>query len=145
MNIFPTKDQLLKTFLSCSNWEEKYMYIMDLGELLPKFPTDFRQDKYLVTGCQSYTWIVLIKDVIYLNNQKKYIVKFYGDSEAAIIKGTIVIIFSLYQYLDIKSIADFNINPFLDKLQLTQHLTMSRAQGINSILHSIRIQVNKLL
>lgn len=146
MKTFPTKNQLLQTFLSYSNWEEKYIYIMDLGKLLPKFPESFRTTQYLVNGCQSYTWIALAKNIINTNNcQKQNRIRFYGDSDAAIIKGIIAIIFSLYQNLDINSIIDCNINAFLEKLDLTQHLTISRAQGIYFILNAIRVQIHKLM
>lgn len=143
MKDFPTKEQLIQIFLSYSNWEERYMYIMDLGDALPKFPQVLRTNKYLVTGCQSYTWIALMQDST-IDNKKKDLIKFYGDSDAAIIKGIIVIIFSVYQNLDVKSIINFNINSFLKQLNLIQHLTMSRAQGIHSILNSIYMQINKL-
>lgn len=137
--MIPTKNQLLSNFLSCKDWEEKYIYIMELGQLLPKFPDIFRTNRYLISGCQSYTWIVLTKKVI--NNN----IKLYGDSDSAIIKGVIVIIFSLYQHLDIKSVITFNAKPFLDQLKLTQNLTVTRSQGVRSILQAIYNQANNIL
>lgn len=145
MTIFPTKDQLLQTFLSYSNWEEKYLYIMDLGNLLPEFPKYYRTHQYLVAECQSYTWIAVIKNTPDSDYKKQKFVSFYGDSESTIIKGIIVIIFSLYQNLDMHSIIELDINSFLNQLQLTQNLTIARSQGIQSILHSIYMQINTLI
>lgn len=139
INMIPTKNQLLNNFISCNNWEDKYMYIMDLGNNLPTFPEMFRTNKYLINGCQSYTWIALIKHKKNYNN-KNNAITFYGDSDAAIVKGIIVIIFSLYQNLDIQSIINFNAQPFLNQIKLNQHLTLSRSQGIHSILQAIHKQ-----
>lgn len=141
--IIPTKNQLFNNFVSCTNWEEKYMYIMELGCLLPKFPEIFRIDKYFITGCQSYTWIALIDNDndIYKNN----IIKFYGYSDSAIVKGIIMIIFSIYHNLDLLSVAKLDIRKFLDQIKLEQHLTISRSQGVHYILLSISTQVNKLV
>lgn len=144
--MIPTHSQLLSNFLSCLNWEEKYIYIMDLGQLLPKFPEVFRVNKYLTTGCQSYTWIKLVNNDDRLQNKNEdKIIQFYGDSEAAIVRGIIVIIFSLYQNLDIQSVINYDVYPFLNQLQLTQHLTVSRSQGLFAILRTIHKQAHELL
>lgn len=140
--MLPTKNQLLNNFLSCVNWEERYMYIIDLGLLLPKFPENLRINKYLIAGCQSYTWIALVKNKICDN--KYNTIKFYGDSDAAIVKGIITIIFSLYQNLNIESIIKLNAQTFLDQLQLNKNLTIHRSQGVYAILHAIRKQANSL-
>lgn len=147
MENFPTKNQLVQNFLSCSSWEEKYMYMIDLGNLLPKFPKKFRTTEYLVTGCQSYTWIALdlIKNIVSTDDKDQNIIKFYGDSNSAIVKGIIVIIFSIYKNMDIKSITSFNINAVFDQLQLTQNITTYRSQGTYSILNSIYVQIHKLM
>lgn len=136
--MLPTKNQLLNNFSSCMNWEEKYMYIIDLGRLLPKFPDILRVNKNLITGCQSYTWLAIV------NNENNFI-KFYGDSDAAIVKGIIVIIFSLYQNLNIQSILQVNAKIFLDQIKLTQNLTITRSHGVYSIINAIRKQTSNLL
>lgn len=147
--MFPTKNQLLKNFLSCINWEEKYVYIMDLGKSLPKFPENLRIKQYLISNCQNRTWIVLTQDLLAFksihNINGKNKIKLYGDSEASIIKGIIVIIFSIYQDLDIESIPKFDAKSFLEKIQLNKNLTISRSQGIDSILNSIQKQAYNII
>ncbi|URJ31545.1 cysteine desulfuration protein SufE [Blochmannia endosymbiont of Camponotus modoc] len=134
---FPTKNQLLQNFLSCINWEEKYIYIIDLGKLLPAFPENMRTQKYLISGCQSQTWIALTTSIV--SNGKS--IKLYGYSNSSIVKGIIAIIFSLYQGLSLQEITNFDVKPFLiNQLQLKQNLSMSRSQGIHLILDSIQSQ-----
>lgn len=148
MNIFPNKSQLLINFLSCNNWEEKYMYIIDLGKLLPKFPKKIRiKNKFLISGCQSQTWIALISESLrnkQITNSNNRSIKLYGDSDSSIVKGLISIIFILYNNLNIQEIIDLNPQPFLEQLQLKQHLTTSRSQGMYTILCAIYNQAKNI-
>ena len=32
MAVLPDKEKLLRNFLRCTNWEEKYLYIIELGQ-----------------------------------------------------------------------------------------------------------------
>ncbi|WP_236840094.1 SufE family protein [Blochmannia endosymbiont of Camponotus nipponensis] len=140
---FPTKTQLLKNFLSCINWEEKYIYIIDLGKLLPEFPENMRIQKYLISGCQNKTWIAL---TTYLEpHNGNDLIKLHGYSDSSIVKGIITIIFSLYQGLSLQEATNLDVKPFLiNQLQLKQNLTISRSQGIYLILDSIHSQANDL-
>ncbi|CAD83430.1 SufE protein probably involved in Fe-S center assembly [Candidatus Blochmanniella floridana] len=142
--MFPTKEQLLKNFFSCMTWEEKYLYIIDLGKLLPRFPEDFRTQQYLVSGCQSRTWIT-ITNYSHYNSSNNDFLDFYGDSDSTIIKGVITIIFSLYQNLNIKSIVKLDVYNFLNQLKLNQHVTITRVQGIYSIINTIKMQINNII
>ena len=36
MAVLPDKEKLLRNFLRCANWEEKYLYIIELGQRLPE-------------------------------------------------------------------------------------------------------------
>ncbi|AAZ40999.1 SufE [Candidatus Blochmanniella pennsylvanica str. BPEN] len=134
---FPTKNQLLQNFLSCINWEEKYIYIIDLGKLLPAFPENMRTQEYLISGCQSQTWIALTTSA----RPHDKPIKLHGYSDSSIVKGIITIIFSLYQGLSLQEVANVDVKPFLiNQLELRQNLSLSRSQGIHLILDSIQTQ-----
>lgn len=137
MNL-PDKNKLLFNFSRCSNWEEKYLYIIELGRLLPPFPATMRTLDYLIPGCQSQVWITISID-------EKSVIKLDGDSNAAIVKGLIATVFILYQGLTLAEIISFDAGPFFSKLALTQHLTLSRSHGLEAIVWAIRSQANALL
>lgn len=42
MAALPDKEKLLRNFLRCANWEEKYLYIIELGQRLPELNDDLR-------------------------------------------------------------------------------------------------------
>ena len=42
MALLPDKEKLLRNFLRCANWEEKYLYIIELGQRLPELRDEDR-------------------------------------------------------------------------------------------------------
>ncbi|WP_074011873.1 cysteine desulfuration protein SufE [Candidatus Sodalis sp. SoCistrobi] len=129
----PDKDKLLRNFSRCGNWEEKYLYIIELGGQLPPLSAEMRTPDNLIAGCQSQVWIVL-------STQADGSVQLYGDSDAAIVKGLIAMVFILYQGLTPAEIVTYDVRPFFDALALTQHLTPSRSQGLEAMVRGIRAQ-----
>ncbi|KAA9001244.1 cysteine desulfuration protein SufE [Affinibrenneria salicis] len=137
MASLPDPQKLLRNFSRCHDWEEKYLYIIELGAMLPPLTDAQRQPEYLIAGCQSQVWIVLQPDA-----QGR--VCFSGDSDAAIVKGLVAIVFSLYQGHGAQEIAAMDVRPFFQDLALGQHLTPSRTQGLEAMLRSIRARAAQL-
>lgn len=57
MALLPDKEKLLRNFLRCANWEEKYLYIIELGQRLPELRDEDRSSQNSIQGCQSQVWI----------------------------------------------------------------------------------------
>ncbi|CUX95998.1 Cysteine desulfuration protein SufE [Candidatus Mikella endobia] len=131
----PNKEKLRHNFSRCRNWEEIYLYIIELGAQLPPLPVSMRTPKHFVTGCQSKVWIGL-------ETYAKDSFQFYGDSDTAIVKGLIAILFIIYQNLTLTEIISYDVQPFFNELELIQHLTPYRSQGLEAIVRNIRIQAN---
>lgn len=56
MALLPDKEKLLRNFLRCANWEEKYLYIIELGQRLPELRDEDRSPQNSIQGCQSQVW-----------------------------------------------------------------------------------------
>ncbi|MBE9810120.1 cysteine desulfuration protein SufE, partial [Escherichia coli] len=52
MALLPDKEKLLRNFLRCANWEEKYLYIIELGQRLPELRAEDRSPQNSIQGCQ---------------------------------------------------------------------------------------------
>lgn len=89
MTALPDKDKLLRNFSRCANWEEKYLYIIELGQRLAPLSDAERSPQNIIQGCQSQVWIVMAQD-------PSGVVTLRGDSDAAIVKGLIAVVFILY-------------------------------------------------
>lgn len=133
----PDKDKLVKNFSRCPNWEEKYLYVIELGGQLAPLTDEYRQDENVISGCQSQVWIVMQAGE---NGQ----LNFHGDSDAAIVKGLLAIVFSLYQGLTAEEVVALDVRPFFTQLELSQHLTPSRSQGLEAMIRAIRANAQKL-
>lgn len=133
----PDKDKLVRNFSRCLNWEEKYLYVIELGSQLPPLEESERQAANLISGCQSQVWIVM-------NNNAEGRVEFHGDSDAAIVKGLLAVVFIVYHQLTPQQILDLDVRPFFSELALSQHLTPSRSQGLEAMIRAIRSKAAQL-
>ena len=131
MAVLPDRDKLLRNFGRCANWEEKYLYIIELGQRLPVLCDEAHSAENLIQGCQSQVWIVMRRN-------DEGMIELAGDSDAAIVKGLIAIVFSLYQQMTAQDIVAFDVRPWFEKMSLTQHLTPSRSQGLEAMIRAIR-------
>ncbi|RLM16771.1 cysteine desufuration protein SufE [Gibbsiella quercinecans] len=131
MATLPDKEKLVRNFSRCLNWEDKYLYVIELGAKLPALDDADRQPQNLISGCQSQVWIVMQLD-------EQGNVAFKGDSDAAIVKGLLAVVFSLYHGMGPSAIVEFDVRPFFSQLALSQHLTPSRSQGLEAMIRAIR-------
>ena len=127
----PEKVKLVRNFNRCANWEEKYLYIIELGAKLPESSESLHQPENVISGCQSQVWIRMTP-------QSDGHIDFEGDSDAAIVKGLIAIVFSLYQNLSATEIVALDVRHWFGELALLQHLTPTRSQGLEAMIRSIR-------
>ncbi|AWP33094.1 cysteine desulfuration protein SufE [Pantoea eucalypti] len=131
MATLPEKEKLVRNFNRCANWEEKYLYIIELGSKLPESSETLHQPENVISGCQSQVWIRMTP-------QEDGSIAFEGDSDAAIVKGLIAIVFSLYQNLQPADILALDVRHWFGELALMQHLTPTRSQGLEAMIRSIR-------
>ena len=137
MAALPDKEKLLRNFTRCANWEEKYLYIIELGQRLPQLSDDDRNVENSIQGCQSQVWIVMRQNA-------EGIIEFQGDSDAAIVKGLIAVVFILYDRMMAQDIVNFDVRPWFEKMALAQHLTPSRSQGLEAMIRAIRAKAATL-
>ena len=131
MALLPDKEKLLRNFLRCANWEEKYLYIIELGQRLAPLAPEQHVAKNIIQGCQSQVWIVMGRD-------EQGRITLQGDSDAAIVKGLIAIVFILYDGMNAADVLAFEVRPWFEQMALAQHLTPSRSQGLEAMIRAIR-------
>lgn len=133
----PDREKLVRNFNRCANWEEKYLYMIELGGRLPELSDSLHQPENIIAGCQSQVWIVM-------EQQADGTLNLLGDSDAAIVKGLIAIVFILYDRLTPQQITTFDLRPWFEQLALTQHLTPSRSQGLEAMIRTILTKAQAL-
>lgn len=137
MAALPDREKLLRNFSRCANWEEKYLYIIELGQRLPAFSDEAHSPENTIQGCQSQVWIVM-------NQRDDGVIELEGDSDAAIVKGLVAVVFILYHQMSAQDIVAFDVRPWFEKMALTQHLTPSRSQGLEAMIRAIRSKASNI-
>lgn len=126
--------ELLEEFRLFDNWEDRYSYLMDLGRELPPMAPEDRIEENRVQGCQSQVWI---KGNVCCAAEGP-IVTFDADSDSAIVKGLVAILHRIYSGQPARAILEFDIAGLLQQLQLEEHLSMNRRNGLFSMIQRIK-------
>lgn len=130
MSIANRVSALITEFNQFKDWEARYKHLIDLGKKLKPMDEVNRVDANLVKGCQSQVWFHAE-----LNEGKVY---FQSDSDASIVKGLAALL--TYVYSDATPDEILATKPtFLEDIGLKEHLSMSRANGLNSMIKQISL------
>ena len=122
------QDELVEEFQFFDNWMDRYQYIIDLGRRLPPFPDEDRVEKNKIRGCQSQVWFTAEK----VDGR----LRFQAISDAAIVSGLIALLLRVYSNRKPEEIAETPAD-FVAALQLEQHLSATRSNGLSSMLKAI--------
>ena len=129
MTLEEIKEQIVEDFSMYDEWLDKYEYLIELGKKLPPYPEEDKTDDKLIKGCQSRVWL----------NYKVEGGKifFQADSDAIITKGIISLLVEVYSGRTAGEIAadDFS---FLDSIGLKENLSPTRANGLVSMISTIK-------
>lgn len=129
MSLEESKQSIIDDFSMFDEWLDKYEYIIELGKKLDSFPENKKTDNRLIKGCQSRVWLDWdVKD------GKLY---FTADSDAIITKGIISLLISVYSGRSAEEIAGDDFS-FLEELGLKENLSPTRANGLESMVETIK-------
>ncbi|EQC44253.1 SufE family protein [Bacteriovorax sp. Seq25_V] len=128
MEITKRVDSLVEEFSHLGDWEDRYKYIIDLGKSLEEMEDEYKTEANKVKGCQSQVWLHAS-----VSDGKVY---FKADSDASIVKGIVSVLVRIYSGATPDEILATKPD-FLDTIGLRQHLSMSRANGLSSMIKQI--------
>lgn len=120
-------------FAFLDEWEDRYRYVIDLGEALPPFPDEARIDKFKVRGCASQVWLTTE-----VGNGPDPVVRFQGDSDAHIVRGLVAIMLALFSGQPASRIVATDAEELMKELGLNEHLSQQRANGLRSMVKRIK-------
>ena len=123
-------ENLLDDFALFDDWEERYRYIIELGNGLAPLSAEEHNDANKVPGCVSQVWLV--------TEQNGDRLVFRGDSDAHIVRGLVAILLDLYSDKTPAEITGFDAEAAFNQLGLGEHLTPQRSNGFYSMVQRIR-------
>ena len=134
-------EDLITDFEFFDNWEDKYKYIIELGKNCPSLNENEKNNDNKVDGCASQVWLITKKEKL----NDKIILKFKGDSDALIVKGLVVILFSIFSEKSPDEIIKIDAFETLRNLDLERNLTMQRSNGLSSMVKRIKEEAQKYI
>ncbi|THF56654.1 SufE family protein [Ollibium composti] len=114
-------------------WEDRYRYVIELGEALPSFPEAERTPANKVPGCVSQVWLTTET-----GSGDNPPLTFQGDSDAHIVRGLVAIMLALFSGRKASEILSTDAEATLKALGLDEHLSPQRANGLRSMVKRIR-------
>ncbi|CDP51588.1 SufE family protein [Paradevosia shaoguanensis] len=113
------------------DWEDRYRYIIELGQALPALEPEERNAENRVHGCVSQVWLVSSED-------DQHRLHYRGESDAMIVRGLVAILIAIYSDRPATEIAQTDAIALFDELGLREHLTTQRSNGLVAMVNRIR-------
>ena len=125
-----TQEELLENFSYLDAWEDKYKYLIELGDNLPPFPQEEQTDANKIEGCMSQVWFIHKKE------GDRYI--FNATSDAHIVRGLEAVLLTLINGKTGPEIQNTDILSAFRHLGLEEHLSPTRRNGFYAMIGRIK-------
>ena len=123
-------DEILEDLEFFDTWEDRYKYIIDLGKELAPMSDELKTPVRLVKGCQSNVWLEPQGTASELT--------FLVDSDAVIVRGLLALVIAAFSGKSAQQIIDFDIDGYFTQLDLANHLSPTRGNGLKAIVGKIQ-------
>ncbi|MDF2186938.1 SufE family protein [Paraflavitalea sp. CAU 1676] len=130
MTINDIQDELIDEFSMFGDWMEKYEYIIQLGKELPLIKDEYKVDENLIRGCQAKVWLHA--------DFQDGLIHFTADSDAIITKGLVSMVVRVLSGHTPDEIVHAELY-FVDKVGLREHLSVTRSNGLLSMIKQMKV------
>jgi len=130
---------IVDTFELLGDWDQRYQYLIELGEGLPPMPDALMTEDNRVKPCMSTVYVAAYPDP-----DKPGRVRYHGDCDTAIIKGVLALLIDLCSGKSAAAIQDIDMDDIFEQLQLGEHLSPNRHVGIYAIVDLMKSQARAL-
>lgn len=127
-------ERVITAFEMMPNWQERYRLIIDMGRKLPQLPDEHYADDNLLDGCMSKVWMTAQLDT----SQEPPVMRYQADSDSQIVKGLISIVFEIFNGKPPEEIVTTDVESVFRKLELEQHISSGRRNGLSSMVRRVR-------
>ncbi|MEP0943122.1 MAG: SufE family protein [Rhizobiaceae bacterium] len=130
-------DEIVDNFSLLDDWEDRYGYLIELGNALTPVPEEQMVDANKVQGCVSQVWLISEYDDGKLH--------FKGASDAHIVRGLVAVALSIFSNKTPAQIAELDEQETFIAIGLAEHLTPQRSNGLKSLVGKIKATANAVL
>ena len=129
-----TIEELLEDFEFLDSWEDRYRYIIELGDELEELDKGLRIEENRVQGCVSNVWLIASFDA-----SSPPQISFRADSDSQLVRGLVSILIMLCNDQPAPTVLALDVEDLFTRLELRNHLSRSRSNGLFSMVKRIRV------
>jgi cysteine desulfuration protein SufE len=126
----PAFTEIAENLSFLDDWEDRYKYLIELGQALPPLAEAEKNAATRVHGCVSQVWLV--------SEREGDLLSYRGESDALIVRGLVAVLVALYSGRPATEIAATDAIAVFDELGLREHLTQQRSNGLIAMVNRIR-------
>ncbi|MBL7110362.1 MAG: SufE family protein [Bacteroidales bacterium] len=130
MTLEETQQAIIEEFEIFDDWLDKYDYLIELSNNLPLIDPRFKNNEYVINGCQSKVW--LHADLVDGR------IRFTADSDAIITKGIVALLIRVLSGREPKEIMEADLH-FIDEIGLKDNLSPTRSNGLQSMIKKMKL------
>ena len=132
MNPSQSIDDVVATMDVLDSWDDRYAYLMELGDELRLMEDSYKSEIHIVSGCVSQVWICMTESSTPEN------MSFLVDSDALIVKGLLSILMKAVDGKSAHEILQTDLQAIFDSIGLSSKLSPNRRNGLASVIARIR-------
>ncbi|NEX20342.1 SufE family protein [Thiorhodococcus mannitoliphagus] len=131
----PEIREIIENFELLGDWDQRYQYLVEIGERLAAMPQELKTDENRVVECMSLVHVAAEPDP----SQSGRLL-YQGDCDTAIIKGVVALLVGLLSNKTPAEIEDIDVDGLFKGLQLEEHLSPNRHVGVYAIVNKMKGQ-----
>jgi len=135
----PEIGAIIDDFDLLGDWDQRYQYLVEIGERLAPMAAGDKTDDNLVKECMSTVHVAVHPD-----GDSPQRINYTGDCDTAIIKGVVAILVQLYSGKHPAEIEDLDVDALFKGLHLEEHLSPNRHVGVYAIVEKMKRQARSI-
>lgn len=118
-------EEIIENFSFLDDWEDRYGYLIELGNALPSFPEADMTEANRVQGCVSQVWLTHRVDDGHIH--------FAAMSDAHIVRGLVAVALAIFSGRSAQDILSTSEEEVFSQIGLQEHITPQRANGLRAL------------
>lgn len=133
-------DEIIENFQFLDEWDDRYKYLIELGSMLDPMEAEEKVPHNKVQGCVSQVWLTSETEA-----GDDPVIYYKGASDAHIVSGLVAIALAIFSGKKASEIVALNEAHVFDQINLSEHITPQRSNGLNSLVQRIKAHAKEAL
>ena len=139
MTATPEIQDIVDNFELLGDWDQRYQYLVELGERMEPMAAVDKIEKNRVKECMSTVYTAARWDPGHAG-----MLRYTGDCDTSIIKGVVALLVELYSGKTPWEVEELDVDALFAGLHLEEHLSPNRHVGVYAIVDKMTGQARAL-